>query len=102
MVTITPSVLREQVEQGMKLDALAEHYGLPKTQMKKALQQLGLKIRKLHEPKFVFAEEAQFHNTTSLDDIPQTPYVENSVDEGEEEEENLPEIISIESESLTW
>ncbi len=57
MVTITPSVLREQVEQGMKLDALAEHYGLPKTQMKKALQQLGLKIRKLHEPKFVFAEE---------------------------------------------
>lgn len=57
MVTITPSVLREQVEQGMKLDALAEHYRLPKTQMKKALQQLGLKIRKLHEPKFVFAEE---------------------------------------------
>lgn len=57
MVTITPSVLREQVEQGMKLDALAEHYELPKTQMKKALQQLGLKIRKLHEPKFVFAEE---------------------------------------------
>lgn len=57
MVTITPSVFREQVEQGMKLDALAEHYGLPKTQMKKALQQLGLKIRKLHEPKFVFAEE---------------------------------------------
>ena len=57
MVTITPSVLREQVEQGMKLDALAEHYGLPKTQMKKALQQLGLKIRKLHEHKFVFAEE---------------------------------------------
>lgn len=57
MVTITPSVLREQVEQGMKLDALAEHYGLPKTQMKKALQQLGLKIRKLHEPKFVFAQE---------------------------------------------
>lgn len=57
MVTITPSVLREQVEQGMKLDALAKHYGLPKTQMKKALQQLGLKIRRIQEPKFVFADE---------------------------------------------
>lgn len=98
MVTITPSVLREQVEQGMKLDALAEHYGLPKTQMKKALQQLGLKIRKLHEPKFVFAEEAQSHHTTSVDNVPQESYVENSV----EEEETLPERVSRESESLTW
>lgn len=57
MVTITPSVLRKQVEQGMKLDALAEHYGLPKTQMKNALKQLGLKIRRIQEPKFVFADE---------------------------------------------
>lgn len=57
MVTIIPNVLREQVEQGMKLNTLAEHYGLPKSQMKKALQQLGLKIRRLHEPKFVFADE---------------------------------------------
>lgn len=57
MVTITPNVLREQVEQGMKLDALAKHYGLPKTQMKNALKQLGLKIRRIQEPKFVFADE---------------------------------------------
>jgi hypothetical protein len=79
MVTITPSVLREQVEQGMKLDTLAEHYGLPKSQMKKALQQLGLKIRRLHEPKFVFAEEeeTQSHHTTLEEDIPQSPNVEN-------------------------
>ena len=98
MVTITPSVLREQVEQGMKLDALSEHYGLPKTQMKKALQQLGLKIRKLHEPKFVFAEEAKSHYTTSVDNVPQEYYIENIV----EEEETLPERVSRESESLTW
>jgi hypothetical protein len=57
MVTITPSVLKKQVEEGMKLDALAKHYGLPKTQMKNALKQLGLKIRRLQEPKFVFADE---------------------------------------------
>lgn len=57
MVTIIPNVLREQVEQGMKLNALAEHYGLPKSQMKKALQQLDLKIRRLQEPKFIFADE---------------------------------------------
>jgi predicted transcriptional regulator len=57
MVTIIPNVLREQVEQGMKLNTLAEHYGLPKSQMKKALQQLGLKIRRLQEPKFIFADE---------------------------------------------
>lgn len=57
MVTIIPNVLREQVEQGMKLNTLAEHYGLPKSQMKKALKQLGLKIRRLQEPKFIFADE---------------------------------------------
>lgn len=74
MVTITPSVLREQVEQGMKLDALAEHYRLSKTQMKKALQQLGLKIRKLHEPKFVFEEEEkQYLGTTSRSCIVEEP-----------------------------
>lgn len=90
MVTITPSVLKEQVEQGMKLDALAEHYGLPKTQMKKALQQLGLKIRKLHEPKFVFAEEeeTQSHHNTVEEDT--TPIVENiAIEEEQQPQEEL-------------
>lgn len=54
-VVIVPDVLKEQVEEGMKLAELAEHYGLPKSQMQKALKMQGLKIRKFHNPKFVFA-----------------------------------------------
>lgn len=51
-VRITLSDLTEKVEAGWKKDALAEHYGLPITQMTKALQQAGLRIRKFHRPKF--------------------------------------------------
>lgn len=58
-VTIVPSVLRQQVEEGWKLKALAEHYGLPDAQMKRALKAQNLTIRKFHNPKFVFAEEEQ-------------------------------------------
>ena len=56
-VKIVPSVLKQQVEDGMKLVALQEHYKLPATQMKAALKGLGLKIRKFHAPKFVFVTE---------------------------------------------
>ena len=108
-VEIKPSVLREQVEQGMKLDTLAEYYGLPKSQMKKALQQLGLKIRRFHEPKFVIVSEeetTESHHNTNIDNVgyPVTPEetfeISNSSDD--EEEETLPERISRESESLSW
>lgn len=112
-VEIKSSVLREQVEQGMKLDALAEYYGLPKSQMKKALQQLGLKIRRFHEPKFVIVSEeetTESHHNTNIDEIarPEFPHtlrdsivVDNSSDE-EEEEETVAERVSRESESLSW
>lgn len=50
---IDVDVLKQQVDAGMKKDALAKHYGLPMTQMTKALQQAGLKIRKFHNAKFV-------------------------------------------------
>ena len=83
MVTITPSVLREQVEQGMKLDALAEHYGLPKTQMKNALKQLGLKIRRLHKPKFVFAEEDIAENKKKVTSFEEKPVDEEVVKQRE-------------------
>lgn len=58
-VKIVPSVLKEQVEKGMKKKELADYYNLPMTQMTKVLQQAKLKIRKFHEPKFVFVEETQ-------------------------------------------
>lgn len=113
-VEIKPSVLREQVEQGMKLDTLAEYYGLPKSQMKKALQQLGLKIRRFHEPKFVIVseEETSHHNVIGEGepDTPQTPYnpssdmisIQEVNFEDDREEESIPERISRESESLSW
>lgn len=109
-VEIKPSVLREQVEQGMKLDALAEYYGLPKSQMKKALQQLGLKIRRFHEPKFVIVSEeetTESHHNTNIENVeypnlPEDSYeIHNSSDE-EEEEETVAERVSRESESLSW
>lgn len=56
-VKIVPSELKRLVEEGKKLDWLAEYYSLPKSQMKKALQQLGLQIRKFHKPRFEFVEE---------------------------------------------
>jgi len=109
-VEIKPSVLREQVEQGMKLDALAEYYGLPKSQMKKALQQLGLKIRRFHEPKFVIVSEeetTESHQNTNIENVeypnlPEDSYeIHNSSDE-EGEEETVAERVSRESESLSW
>lgn len=57
VVEIKPSVLRQQVEDGMKLKPLAEHYNLPVTQMKKVLQQLDLTIRKFQHPKFIILDE---------------------------------------------
>ena len=56
-VQIVPRVLKHQVEEGWKLKPLAEHYGLPEAQMKKALKSLNLKIRNFHAPKFVFVDE---------------------------------------------
>jgi hypothetical protein len=52
---INPVILKAQVEEeGLKLEALAEHYNLSANQMRAALKQLNLKIRKFHHPKFVF------------------------------------------------
>lgn len=58
-IKISPATLKQQVEEGWKLKPLAEHYGLPVAQMKKALQTLGLKIRKFQESKFEFEEEIE-------------------------------------------
>lgn len=53
-VEINLETLTEQVNvKGMKKKELADHYGIPVTQMTKALQAAGLKIRKFHHPAFV-------------------------------------------------
>jgi len=80
IVTIIPNTLRQQVEEGWKLKALAIHYDLPDAQMKKALKSLNLTIRKFHSPKFVFAEE----ELTIEEEINQDIEIDNTIEEYEE------------------
>ena len=56
-VEIKKSVLAQQVQEGWKRKALAEHYGLPETQMAAVLKQAGLKIRKFHAPKYQLVDD---------------------------------------------
>lgn len=108
-VKIILSVLKKQVEEGMKKKELAEYYGIPETQMTKALKAAGLKIRKFHLPSFKLVEEtederqmvipyeeAEEIQTASVEDLfpeifeeePQTEKdIDLPVDEEEEKEE---------------
>ena len=56
-VEIKKSILTQQVEEGWKRKALAEHYGLPETQMAQVLKNAGLKIRKFHAPKYQLVDD---------------------------------------------
>lgn len=58
-VRIVRSTLEQQVQDGWKKDKLAEHYGLPMTQMTQVLKEAGLKIRKFHKPKYVLVDEVE-------------------------------------------
>ena len=51
-IQITQSDLQSKVQEGWKKAALAEHYGLPMTQMGRVLKDAGLTIRKFHAPKY--------------------------------------------------
>ena len=56
-VEIKKSILAQQVEDGWKRKALAEHYGLPEAQMAQVLRDAGLKIRKFHAPKYQLVDD---------------------------------------------
>ena len=56
-VEIKKSILAQQVEDGWKRSALAEHYGLPEAQMAQVLKDAGLKIRKFHAPKYQLVDD---------------------------------------------
>ena len=56
-VEIKKSILTQQVEEGWKRKALAEHYGLPEAQMAQVLKNAGLKIRKFHAPKYQLVDD---------------------------------------------
>ena len=65
-VEIKKSILAQQVEDGWKRKALAEHYGLPETQMAQVLRDAGLQIRKFHAPKYQFVDDTQSETTESI------------------------------------
>ena len=56
-VEIKKSILAQQVQDGWKRKALAEHYGLPETQMAQVLRNAGLQIRKFHAPKYQLVDD---------------------------------------------
>ena len=72
-VKIKPSVLKEQIDNGMKMKELAKHYGLPVAQMKNVLKTLGLEIRKFRKPLWVIEEEpevtSQYHGEPDPEQI---------------------------------
>ena len=96
-VEIKLSVLTEQVNEGWKRAALAEHYGLPETQMAQVLRDAGLKIRKFHAPAFVLVKdeisEEDIHQETN--DAPEVAPVEES-------EQVTEEVTASNSEAVTW
>lgn len=65
-VEIKKSVLVQQVQDGWKRKALAEHYGLPEAQMAQVLRDAGLQIRKFHAPKYQFVDDTQSETTESI------------------------------------
>ena len=65
-VEIKKSILAQQVQDGWKRKALAEHYGLPETQMAQVLRNAGLQIRKFHAPKYQFVDDTQSETTESI------------------------------------
>jgi len=56
-VEIKKSILAQQIQDGWKRKALAEHYGLPEAQMAQVLRDAGLQIRKFHAPKYQFIDD---------------------------------------------
>ena len=65
-IEIKKSVLVQQVQDGWKRKALAEHYGLPEAQMAQVLRAAGLQIRKFHAPKYQFVDDTQSETTESI------------------------------------
>ena len=79
-VKIVPSVLRAEIEEGLKLIPLAEKYNLPVMQMKAVLKQLGLQIRRFHTPKFIIVDEEAEVEPTPLEVLIEEVKIEKGSD----------------------
>ena len=65
-VEIKKSVLAQQVQEGWKRKALADHYGLSEVQMADVLRKAGLKIRKFHAPKYQLVDDTEGETTEGI------------------------------------
>lgn len=65
-VEIKKSILAQQVEDGWKRKALADHYGLPETQMAQVLRDAGLQIRKFHAPKYQLVDDTDSSESVEI------------------------------------
>ena len=90
--------LTEKVNSGWKKQALAEHYGLPMSQMTNVLKEANLKIRKFHKPKYELISNV-IDSETIIGDQPEIDLtVEDVRDIGDME--NLPVQTISESEFI--
>lgn len=98
-VKIVYKTLKEQIDEGWKIDELKNHYGLNHSQMKKVLQQTNLQIRKFRKPAFVIegleTEETVENNTeTEVNISDESQQVNNEVDD------NAGETLDAEKEAM--
>lgn len=84
-VKIKPSEFRQKVQEGAKRAELAEYYGLPESDIARVLKQLGLKIRKLHTPRFELVEDDE--ETTEVKEVPEVKAEEVPEPQASEEKE---------------
>jgi hypothetical protein len=102
---ITISDLKAKVDEGWKKQALADHYGLPMTQMTKLLQEAGLKIRKFHAPLYVLVDDTvvgeAIENPAIVEEeaTMMEACVTHEVEEAQEEAQQEP---AMETASQTW
>lgn len=103
-VQISITDLRGKIDAGWKKKQLAKYYGLPVTQMTKLLQQAGLRIKKLHYPKFELIDDTPngtiVHQITQEDMNMNPEFIENGIQVGDiismDEEEVDGELVETE------
>jgi len=87
-IQIKKSTLAKQVEDGMKKDALAEHYGVKVAEMTRILKQAGLKIRKFHVPSYEFVDDTNEEGNKVTEQV---------VEQAEELQETTEEVLETEA-----
>ena len=106
-IEIKKSILAQQVQDGWKRKALAEHYGLPETQMAQVLRDAGLQIRKFHAPKFELEDDMEVseevHTDVNTDEeLESLQHAHESIQQEEELIEEVQEEAPIVPETAGW